>query len=71
MSNGRIYSLQYSFLESANKIRTRRFPALSDEEAEREANQIIKRIRRKSSSALISAQLFRQVFQKHLVKEEK
>ena len=35
MSEWRIYILQYSFLESADKIRTREFPASSDEEAEK------------------------------------
>lgn len=66
----RIYVLQYSFLESADKIRTREFPASSDEEAEKEADKLVKRIRKRSSSAMVSIQLLKQIFKKDLVKEE-
>ena len=67
----RVYSLQYSFLKSADKIRTREFTAPSDKEAERKANQLLQKIRQKSSSTLISARLLKQIFQKTLLKEEK
>lgn len=69
MPEWRVYVLCYSFLESASKIRTRELTAQSDEEAERKADKLIERIRKRSSSAMVSAQLLKQIFQKNLVKE--
>ena len=69
MTEWRIYVLCYGFLESADRIRTREFTASSDEEAEKKANKLIARIRKRSSSAMVSAQLLKQIFKKNLTKE--
>lgn len=69
MAEWRIYILQYGFLESADKIRTREFPASSDDEAEKKADKLARRIRKRSSSTMVSVQLFKQIFKKNLVKE--